>query len=115
MTRPPRTRSFPHTYSQRHPHVTVSDGFAGHAHPIGGGGPVMNPMPVGLNGQPYNGMDPSNPVSWVRPWNPAPGMIGYLNFDGAKAQATAPTGVSRPAPQSDRRVRRRVRRTGGRG
>lgn len=113
MTRPPRTRPFPATYSQRHPHVTVSAAFDGH--PVGQGVPVMNPMPVRLNGQPYNGMDPSNPVSWVRPWNPAPGMISYLNFDGARAQASAPTGVSRPAPQSDRRVRRRVRRTGGRG
>jgi hypothetical protein len=29
-------------------------------------------------------MDPSDPVTWVRPYNPQPGMIGYLNFDGAK-------------------------------
>jgi hypothetical protein len=29
-------------------------------------------------------MDPSDPVTWVRQYNPQPGMIGYLNFDGAK-------------------------------
>ena len=39
--------------------------------------------PVGSTDHPYVGMDPSDPVTWVRPYNPQPGMIGYLNFDGA--------------------------------
>jgi hypothetical protein len=30
-------------------------------------------------------MDPTDRSTWVRPWNPAPGMIGWLNYDGAAA------------------------------
>lgn len=27
----------------------------------------------------YLGMDPSDPATWIRPFAPQPGMIGYLN------------------------------------
>jgi hypothetical protein len=37
-------------------------------------------------------MDPSDPLTYVRPWNPQPGMIAYLNFDGAAMQGRTPTG-----------------------
>jgi hypothetical protein len=26
-------------------------------------------------------MDPSDPTTWVRPYNPQPGMVAQLNFD----------------------------------
>lgn len=78
--------------------------------PLPGGALVMAPLPVGLNGQPYNGMDPSAPGTWVRPWNPQPGMVAFLNFDGAKAQADTPTGGVWRAPQRDRRLPHRWRR-----
>jgi hypothetical protein len=70
-------------------------------HPVGHGGGVADlprgrfvvpPLPVGLGNTPYMGMDPSDPATWVRPWNPQPGMIARLNFDGARAQATTPMG-----------------------
>lgn len=36
----------------------------------------------GNTGYGYLGMDPSDPATWPRPFNPAPGMISYLNFYG---------------------------------
>lgn len=48
-----------------------------------GSGPAGPVGPVGLTDHPYVGMDPSDPVTWVRPYNPQPGMIAQLNFDGA--------------------------------
>ena len=70
--------------------------------PLPGGTPVMCPLPVGQNGEPWLGMDPSAPQTWVRPWNPQPGMISYLNFDGAKYQADTPMGGVRRNPMRDR-------------
>lgn len=43
-------------------------------------------------GPTFMGMDPSDPLTWVRPWSPQPGMIAYLNFDGARLQERTPTG-----------------------
>jgi hypothetical protein len=55
--------------------------------------------PLGPNSTPWCGMDPSDPNTWVRPWRPQPGMIGYLNFDGAQIQGDTDMGGlwSRPA------------------
>lgn len=63
-------------------------GATGIGRPGSGGAPVVTgPLPVtALNGQPFAGMDPSDPLTYVRPWNPQPGMIGYLNGDGAAVQ-----------------------------
>jgi hypothetical protein len=47
-------------------------------------GPAGIVGPVGATDHPYMGMDPSDPTTWTRPYNPQPGMIGQLNFDGAK-------------------------------
>ena len=54
--------------------------------------------PVGSTDHPYVGMDPSDPVTWVRPYNPAPGMISYLNFDGAQPNQTQTTGGRQLVP-----------------
>jgi hypothetical protein len=86
------TRDFPITYGEDHPAVTVSDSFRA-GRPMPGGSLVLWPGPVGLEGdQPYLGMDPSAPSTWVRPYNPQPGMVARLNFDGAKYQADTPMG-----------------------
>ena len=70
--------------------------------------------PIGPNSMPWCGMDPSDPLTYVRPWNPQPGMIGRLNFDGANMQAEADMGGlwNRPArfkrkaaPRPKRRAR----------
>lgn len=107
-----RTRSFPRTYGTRHPVVHVSLAF-GMPHPCGGGALAVRPdvaKAAGVGGEPFCGMDPSNPQTWVRPWNPQPGMIGYLNFDGGKAQGNTPTGGTWRNPQRDRTLRRGRRR-----
>ena|SRR5277367_852809 len=91
-------RSFPRRYGQWHPHVCVTPGL-----PLrGGGGSVQVAQlygpaglvgPVGSTDHPYQGMDPSDPITWVRPYNPRPGMISYLNIDGAQPNPTG--GVQR--------------------
>ena len=49
-------------------------------------GPTGLVGPVGSTDHPYVGMDPSDPITWVRPYRPRPGMVALLNFDGAKPQ-----------------------------
>lgn len=60
----------------------------------GGGVPVTLNMvgPVGTTDAPFMGMDPSDPLTWSRPYRPQPGMISYLNFDGANVNQTQTTG-----------------------
>jgi hypothetical protein len=94
------TRHFPVAYAQDHPLVTVSDAFQ--VRPGSGGSLVMWPLPVGADGQPFLGMDPSVPGTWTRPYNPQPGMIARLNFDGAKAQGDTPMGGTWRNPMRDR-------------
>jgi hypothetical protein len=82
-------RSFPRQYGQWHPHVCATPGI-----PLrGGGGALALVPPLGGPGELpnlpgsnmwFNGMDPSDPSTWVRPYNPQPGMIAYLNIDGAQ-------------------------------
>jgi hypothetical protein len=61
---------------------------------IRGSTPAMSPGPAGMTGPVpgtdlgFQGMDPSNPVTWVRPYRPQPGMIAYLNYDGARPNRT---------------------------
>lgn len=69
--------------------------------PGSGGAPhVTVPMPMAIPGtdNPFSGMDPSNPATYVRPWNPANGMIARLNFDGANMQQDSSTGGLWRAP-----------------
>jgi hypothetical protein len=80
-------RGMTRTYDHFHPYVWGDE--VGRM--IRGGAPAMAVMygpaglvgPVGATDHPYTGMDPSDPVTWVRPYSPQPGMISYLNFDGA--------------------------------
>ena len=58
-----------------------------------------------MSGPSYKGMDPSDPVTWTRMWNPQPGMISYLNFDGARMQGTTPTQIQRGPQSRPRKLR----------
>ena len=92
-----------------HPNISITPGCPDR--PVNSYSAQMASLPYTMSGPGFKGMDPSNPVSWVRPWNPAPGMIAYLNFDGARQQGSTPTGTQR-GPQSNIAQRRRSRRTG---
>jgi hypothetical protein len=61
--------------------------------PPGGAPAVTAPVPASIPGDlPYAGLDPSNPVTWkVRSYNPQPGMIALLNFNGASMAAQGHT------------------------
>ena len=94
-----------HVPQQGHPHVHVTEGGG---RPCQGGAPVLTgPLASGpgLPGTPYAGMDPSNPATYVRPWNPVGGMISYLNYDGAAVQERQPTGLQRGRQQRKRGYR----------
>ena len=82
-----RCRLGPRTYGRWDPLAWIDGGGTiarGGAVPLAAMyGPSGLVGPVGSTDHPYVGMDPSDPVTWVRPYNPQPGMIGYLNFDGA--------------------------------
>ncbi len=84
-------------------------GTAGHRYrpvtrpvrPGTGGAPYITaPLPFSTpSGTVFAGMDPSDPSTYVRRWNPVPGMIGRLNFNGAAVQGNTDTGgvYSNPA------------------
>lgn len=101
-------RHFQRRWSETHHPVAITSAAG---RPCAGGTVVMSPLPVGVAGQTFNGMDPSDPSTYVRPWNPQPGMIAYLNFDGAARQGRTPTGTHR-GPQSNVAQRTRSQRTG---
>jgi hypothetical protein len=65
----------------------------------------LAPMPTSLAGPVYKGMDPSDPLTYVRAWNPQPGMIAFLNFDGAQMQSRTPTQLQRGSQARHRRLR----------
>lgn len=85
------TRPITRQYGYRHPLISVS----GHAGMQRGGTVGMAPMMADDTGPVYKGMDPSDPLTWVRPWSPQPGMIAQLNFDGAALQSRTPTQLQR--------------------
>jgi len=91
-------------WHETHPLTWITTGFR----PCSDGALVMAPLPAGTAaGQPFLGMDPSAPSTYVRPWNPQPGMIAFLNFDGAAAQGNTPMGGTWRGPQRDRPLTRR--------
>lgn len=53
-------------------------GLMGGAVTLTARGPVGSRL--GNTGYGYLGMDPSDPQTWPRPFNPAPGMITWLNW-----------------------------------
>ena len=61
----------------------------------------MTNQPFSMSGPQYKGMDPSDVTTHVRQWNPQPGMIAQLNYDGAAVQDRTPTQIQR-GPQARR-------------
>jgi hypothetical protein len=89
------TRPTPPTYAKWH----AVNSEVGWQRPLPGGAVALVPLgqPAGVVSQPgsdhpFQGMDPSDPKTYVRPYRPAPGMIAYLNFDGAQPNVTQTTG-----------------------
>ena len=80
-----------------HPNISITPGCPGR--PVNSHTVSMAQLPYNMSGPAYKGMDPSDPATYIRPWNPAPGMIGYLNYDGAQTQGSTPTQVQR-GPQA---------------
>ena len=61
----------------------------------GGAWPGMVPWAKPVAAAPgvvFAGMDPSDPSTYVRRWNPAPGMVDRLNFDGSQVQGETEMG-----------------------
>lgn len=95
------TRPIGRGYGYRHPDITVT---AGCGRPLPGGAPaVTRGMTFTDAGPAYKGMDPSDPTTWPRQYNPQPGMIAILNFDGARLQATTPTQLQRGSQRRGRK------------
>lgn len=83
-----------------HPVVHITGGF-GNGRPVRSYSASAAGAPFTLSGPSYKGMDPSDPSTHIRTWNPQPGMISYLNYDGAAVQDRTPTQLQR-GPQSRR-------------
>ena len=83
------TRPFYRDWHHWHPMAVITPGFPGR--PCQPGALTLNSLPVGLT-EPFNGMDPSDSSTWVRQYNPQPGMVGRLNYDGAKIQGETEMG-----------------------
>jgi hypothetical protein len=91
-----------------YPYAYTSDvSFAGRPASAGSAQPGLAPLSWTQAGPGYKGMDPSDPLTYVRPWNPQPGMIAVLNFDGAQLQGRTPTQLQR-GPQQRRPRRLKV-------
>ncbi len=81
-----------------HPVIGITAGFPGR--PCNSYSAPFTGDATTMSGPMFKGMDPSDPATFVRPWNPVPGMIAYLNFDGAQMQAHTPTGGNQRGPQT---------------
>ena len=54
-----------------------------------GSNPAAGPVgPIPGTDKPFMGMDPSDPTTYVRPYQPAAGMVARLNYDGATPNRT---------------------------
>jgi hypothetical protein len=85
-----------------HPPIAITPGCPDR--PVNGHSVRMADLPTTMSGPGYKGMDPSDPSTYVRAWNPAAGMVGYLNFDGAQLQARTPTQVQRGSQARRRKL-----------
>ena len=85
-----------------HNHTTIgiTGGFPGR--PCNSYSARMADHSFNLSGPAYKGMDPSDYSTHVRQWNPQPGMIAQLNYDGAQVQDRTPTQLQR-GPQARKR------------
>lgn len=84
---PPPLHCYGHGYLPQAQHpgpVTSRATLYGQGGLLGGAVTLGARAPVGMtrggSGYGYLGMDPSDPSTWPRPFNPAPGMIAWLNW-----------------------------------
>lgn len=80
----PADQSAPPWNVTMHPwQYTPHHGSLGRPGGLAGGAVILQGLPStdlpAGQGFRYLGMDPSDPATWPRPFNPAPGMISYLN------------------------------------
>jgi hypothetical protein len=97
------TRTFDGWGKHNHTPIYVTPGCPDR--PVNSFGVMMAANPSNMSGPQFKGMDPSNPVTFVRQWNPAPGMIAFLNFDGAAMQERTPTQLQRGPQARPRKLR----------
>jgi len=86
-----------------HQDVHVTPGFPGR--PCDSRSAAFRVGGANMSGPEFKGMDPSDPATYVRPWAPQPGMIAFLNFDGASLQSRTPTQLQRGPQSRPRRLR----------
>ena len=86
-----------------HPVIAITGGFPGR--PCNSYSARMAALPYSMSGPQYMGMDPSDVTTHVRQWNPQPGMIAYLNYDGAAVQDRTPTQLQRGPQTRHRKLR----------
>jgi hypothetical protein len=87
-----------------HQNISITPGAPGR--PANSYSAAMSLSVANMSGPSFKGMDPSNPATYVRPWNPAPGMIALLNFDGASMQDRTPTQLQRgPRARKPRKLK----------
>lgn len=82
------TRPFHRSWGTHHPLIHVTEG----GQLLRCGTVALASWDANDAGPTYKGMDPSDPLTYVREWRPQPGMIAYLNFDGASMQGRTPAG-----------------------
>jgi len=100
----PMTRPVDGWGIHNHAPIAIAPGTPGR--PVDSYSAAMRRSVATMSGPEFNGMDPSAPATYTRPWNPAPGMIAYLNFDGAALQSRTPTQLRRgPQARAPRRLR----------
>jgi hypothetical protein len=80
-----------------HPPIHITGGFPGR--PCNSYSAPYH-EPYNMDGPQFKGMDPSDPATYTRVWAPQPGMIAYLNFDGAAIQERTPTGGNQRGNQN---------------
>ena len=90
-----------------HPVIHIREGAWGCERPGLNAAAAMAESIANMSGPAYQGMDPSDPATWVRPFNPVLGMISVpdLNADGAQLQGRTPTQLRRGPQSRPRRLR----------
>lgn len=95
-----------------HPVIHIREGAWGSCRPGTGMTAGLSEPVANMSGPRYQGMDPSDPSTWIRPWAPQlTGLIGIpdLNADGASLQGRTPTQLQRGSQARGRGRRLKMR------
>lgn len=88
--------------THNHANISITPGTPDR--PVNSYSVQMATLNTNLSGPVFKGMDPSDPSTYVRAWNPQPGMIAQLNYDGAQMQGRTPTQVQRGSQARRRKL-----------